>query len=133
MTMTTKTTIESLKSLETKISNLEGSLWFILSILDPDIHKSLKEKLIDTANKLDEKDLPNYIDYANLLMDIHDEDPKELLFHLIDLLVTSEPNSDKILDVNRIMLLENYLDKNKANKLNKFQSACLRGSNEEKD
>lgn len=130
---TTKPTIVSLKALEKKTSNIDSSLWFLLSILDPDIHKSLKEKLVETAKKRDAEELPNYIEYSNLIMDAHDEDAKELLLHLVDLLLKSPPHVDKIIDVNKILVLENYLDVTLVRKLEKFQSACLKGTDDEKE
>jgi hypothetical protein len=123
----------SLKALEKKISNIDSSLWYLLSILDPDIHKSLKEKLVETASKRDAEELPNYIEYANLIMDAHDEDAKELFLHLVDLLLKSPPAVDKILDVNKILVLENHLDVTLVRKLEKFHSACLKGNDDEKD
>ena len=123
----------NLKALEKKTSNIDSSLWYLLSILDPDIHKSLKEKLMETAAKRDSEELPTYIEYANVIMDAHDEDPKELLIHMTDLLLKSPPHVDKVIDVNRILVLENHLEREMVRKLEKFMTACLKGTDDEKD
>lgn len=124
-------TLESLKELEKKISNPEYSLWYLLSILDPDIHRSLKEKLLESSQKLDEAEVQPLIDYSNLIMDAHDEDSRALLVHAIENLLASGPNTDKIPDTNRILMLENHLDKETVRKLDRFQSHCLKGTDDE--
>lgn len=116
-----------LKEMETKISN-EIRLWFLLSCLDEDIRKSLELKLKDALDKRETEEIKGYIDYCNALLDAIEENPKEVFLYTVDTLLSSDPSFDKIGDLNRMQALDSYLNKSLKLKLEKFQAACMKAS-----
>jgi hypothetical protein len=115
-----------LTDLEKTIPNLESRLWLLLSILDPNIHSSLEEKLKEVHAKRDQEELEAYLNYANILLDIHDQHPKELFDYLVTTMLESNPNLDKVIDVNRLLVLESFLSKDQKRGLEKFHILCLK-------
>jgi hypothetical protein len=119
-----------LKNLETTIPNLESRLWLLLSILEPNIHASLENKLKEVYAKRNQDELEAYLNYANILLDLHDDHPKELFDYLVATLLESQPDFYKNMDINRLLTLESYLDESQKRQLEKFQLKCLK--NEER-
>lgn len=104
----------------------ELRLYFVLLTITSEmevIHKSLVE-YYKTEKPSDEK-LTELIQFCSDLLQFKETKVEEFAKQAADLLITSEPKSDKIEDCANLLVLADYLDFDMKEAVYDFQQRCL--------